>query len=90
MSLGATIITFSPGTTIKSADVNSNFANLNGVSSPSFTAVSVSGSVTAGSVYDGGNRVCVQGTHSTVQPIISVGTGVPAALATNEVFIQLS
>jgi hypothetical protein len=38
MGLGASLVTFSPGTLIKSADMNSNFSNLNNISSMTGTA----------------------------------------------------
>lgn len=41
MGLGATIITFTPNTTIKSADVNSNLSNLNGSATPTFTSATL-------------------------------------------------
>ncbi len=41
MGLGATIITFSPTTTIRSADANSNNTALNSVTTPSFTSVTL-------------------------------------------------
>ena len=49
------------------------------------------GSVTATTVYDGGSRVAVEGSHSNAgQPFLSVGNGAPSSLAANEVYFQLS
>ncbi|MBF6588925.1 MAG: hypothetical protein IVW57_00155 [Ktedonobacterales bacterium] len=48
MGMGAVIITFSPSTQIRSADVNSNLAALNNAANPAFTTVAVSTSFSAG------------------------------------------
>lgn len=41
MGLGATLTTFNPSTTIKSADVNTDLANLNGATDPTFNSVTL-------------------------------------------------
>lgn len=38
----------------------------------------------------GGKAIPIQGAHSAGQPILSYGTGVPAALSANEVYFQLA
>jgi hypothetical protein len=50
------------------------------------------GSLYAGGagIYDNGSRVAVIGAHSAGQTIISYGSGQPATLAVNEIFIQVS
>ena len=44
----------------------------------------------SGDLHDANGRVAVQGSHSSGQPALSYGAGAPAALATNEIYIQTS
>lgn len=49
-----------------------------------------SGTLSATQLKDGGSRVAVIGSHSAGQTIISYGTGAPASLAANEIYIQIA
>lgn len=49
-----------------------------------------SGLTIIGALSEVGGRVAVQGSHSAGQPALSYGAGVPAALATNEIYFQTS
>lgn len=84
--LSASIITFSPGTTVKSADVNSNNTALNNAATPSFSSLGLSSGVTSigGSTTAGGvgvasviaaNNITV--TATTQQTVLSLT--IPAA-----------
>ncbi len=65
--------------------------NLTVQGSTTVASVSASGSVSAGSVYDSGQRVAVTGPYSSAgQPKLSIGSGAPITLSTNEVYFQLS
>lgn len=54
MGLGVSLITFSPNTIIRSADVNSNFSGLNNTTSFSGTITSTTGSTLRGISYFSG------------------------------------
>ena len=164
MGLGAALITFVPNTVAKSGDVNSNFSALNGVSGPTFSTITITGtsSLDNGAIVTDGNglltgrslrslptavpasttsyvtvqvqgnasgraslgvnsngsgnlrlgnngssygvelttngstlllngtAIPIQGSHSAGQPILSYGTGAPAALSANEIYFQLN
>ncbi|MGZ6282269.1 MAG: hypothetical protein ACXWQ5_03135 [Ktedonobacterales bacterium] len=44
----------------------------------------------ASTLQQNGVNVAIQGAHSAGQPIVSYGTGAPASLAANEIYIQLA
>jgi len=74
---------FSPSTLIRSADVNSNLAALNGASAPSFTTITVSGLATVGKLTSDGGKITSDGAGNlSIVGLTATGTISGAIAAT--------